>query len=59
MSPFVGRKGSHREYGSCSVSRATSVETDVLDKNIHEKNNGLEINEARPHDKLPYRGAWL
>ncbi|KAG4141381.1 hypothetical protein ERO13_D06G072800v2 [Gossypium hirsutum] len=20
---------------------------------------GLEINEARPHDKLPYRGAWL
>lgn len=21
--------------------------------------SGLEINEARPHDKLPYRGAWL
>ncbi|XP_006342327.1 uncharacterized protein [Solanum tuberosum] len=20
---------------------------------------GLEINEARPHEKLPYRGAWL
>ncbi|CAN6699230.1 unnamed protein product [Malus baccata var. baccata] len=20
---------------------------------------GLEINEARPHDKLPFRGAWL
>lgn len=20
---------------------------------------GLEINEARPHNKLPYRGAWL
>lgn len=20
---------------------------------------GLSINEARPHDKLPYRGAWL
>ena len=20
---------------------------------------GLEINEARPADKLPYRGAWL
>ncbi|XP_047332500.1 glyoxylase I 4 [Impatiens glandulifera] len=20
---------------------------------------GLEINEARPHDKLPYRGAWF
>lgn len=19
----------------------------------------LKINEARPHDKLPYRGAWL
>lgn len=35
--------------------------------NIREKGNkhkilnslGLEINEARPHDKLPYRGAWL
>ncbi|KAL2921840.1 Uncharacterized protein RDABS01_013331, partial [Bienertia sinuspersici] len=87
LSPFVGRKDSHREFWSCSVSRATSVETDVLDKNIHEKNNdfgvvgmhhvgilcknlersldfyqnilGLEINEARLHDKLPYRGAWL
>lgn len=21
--------------------------------------SGLEINEARPHEKLPYRGAWL
>lgn len=21
--------------------------------------SGLKINEARPHDKLPYRGAWL
>lgn len=21
--------------------------------------SGLTINEARPHDKLPYRGAWL
>lgn len=21
--------------------------------------SGLEINEARPDDKLPYRGAWL
>lgn len=20
---------------------------------------GLEVNETRPHDKLPYRGAWL
>ena len=20
---------------------------------------GLKINEARPNDKLPYRGAWL
>lgn len=23
------------------------------------KKLGLEINEARPEDKLPYRGAWL
>lgn len=29
--------------------------------NKHQRFNllGLEINEARPHDKLPYRGAWL
>lgn len=30
---------------------------------VHEKMKpstiGLEINEARPDDKLPYRGAWL
>ncbi|KMS96857.1 hypothetical protein BVRB_8g199330 [Beta vulgaris subsp. vulgaris] len=85
--PSVGRRG--KRYGSCTVSRATSIEKDVLDKDIHvvdEKKDfgvvgmhhvgilcenlerslefyqnllGLEINEARPHDKLPYRGAWL
>ncbi|KAG9152354.1 hypothetical protein Leryth_016732 [Lithospermum erythrorhizon] len=26
---------------------------------FYQKIIGLEINEARPHDKLPYRGAWL
>ncbi|KNA03326.1 hypothetical protein SOVF_210290 [Spinacia oleracea] len=86
-SPYVGRRG--RGYGSYSVSRATSIEKDVLHKDVHgvdEKDDfgvvgmhhvgvlcenlersldfyqnilGLEINEARPHDKLPYRGAWL
>ncbi|XP_022754853.1 uncharacterized protein LOC111303090 isoform X2 [Durio zibethinus] len=40
-----------------------SVEGSLLEKesdtaSIDEK-IGLEINEARPHDKLPYRGAWL
>ncbi|XP_060189090.1 glyoxylase I 4 [Lycium barbarum] len=27
--------------------------------NFYQNILGLEINEARPHDKLPYRGAWL
>ncbi|KAL3535580.1 hypothetical protein ACH5RR_004041 [Cinchona calisaya] len=27
--------------------------------NFYQNILGLKINEARPHDKLPYRGAWL
>lgn len=27
--------------------------------NFYQNILGLTINEARPHDKLPYRGAWL
>lgn len=27
--------------------------------NFYKNILGLTINEARPHDKLPYRGAWL
>ncbi|CAA0821411.1 Lactoylglutathione lyase / glyoxalase I family protein [Striga hermonthica] len=32
-----------------------------LERSLHFYQNilGLSINEARPHDKLPYRGAWL
>ncbi|KAI3443608.1 hypothetical protein Pfo_000273 [Paulownia fortunei] len=32
-----------------------------LERSLHFYQNilGLTINEARPHDKLPYRGAWL
>ncbi|XP_021763575.1 uncharacterized protein LOC110728220 [Chenopodium quinoa] len=86
-SPSILRRD--RGYGKCSVSRATSIENDVIQKDAHgvdEKDDfgvvgmhhvgilcenlersldfyqnilGLEINEARPHDKLPYRGAWL
>ncbi|THG12511.1 hypothetical protein TEA_012286 [Camellia sinensis var. sinensis] len=29
---------------------------EILNKNLR---SGLKINEARPDDKLPYRGAWL
>lgn len=32
---------------------------DLYEVYIFIPNAGLEINEARPHDKLPYRGAWL
>ena len=28
-------------------------------KNFHVSQIGLPINEARPHDKLPFRGAWI
>ncbi|RXI09653.1 hypothetical protein DVH24_006189 [Malus domestica] len=58
-----------RRHGRCSVAKAkATVEEDVLekqsvgaqDKNVHDltslmdkKKIGLEINEARPHDKLP------
>lgn len=31
----------------------------VKDLSIFSGKSGLEINEARPDDKLPYRGAWL
>ncbi|KAG8376179.1 hypothetical protein BUALT_Bualt09G0036300 [Buddleja alternifolia] len=32
-----------------------------LERSLHFYQNilGLSINEARPHEKLPYRGAWL
>lgn len=86
-SPSARRR--HGGYKSYSVPRATSIERDVLHKDVHEVDEkedygvvgmhhvgilcenlersldfyqnilGLEINEARPHDKLPYRGAWL
>ncbi|XP_052886628.1 uncharacterized protein LOC108489610 isoform X2 [Gossypium arboreum] len=46
---------------SFKTKAAGSVEGNVLDKesaSISDK-IGLGINEARPHDKLPYRGVWL
>ncbi|EEF48053.1 conserved hypothetical protein [Ricinus communis] len=38
-----------------------SAEANVIEKESISGNEkiGLEINEARPDDKLPYRGAWL
>ncbi|KAM2313656.1 hypothetical protein ACFX1S_026791 [Malus domestica] len=34
---------------------------EILERSLSFYQNllGLEINEARPHDKLPFRGAWL
>lgn len=47
----LGIHGVHHVALLCQeLERSLSFYQDVL---------GLEINPARPHDKLPYRGAWL
>ncbi|KAH7519235.1 glyoxylase I 4 [Ziziphus jujuba] len=48
------------DYGVVSVHHV-GVLCENLERSLDFYQNilGLEINEARPHDKLPYRGAWL
>uniref|UniRef100_A0A0A0LWV9 VOC domain-containing protein n=1 Tax=Cucumis sativus TaxID=3659 RepID=A0A0A0LWV9_CUCSA len=60
----IERVGGCGYHGSCFTTRAKGgIEQDVLEKDKEpieiDVENGLQINEARPHDKLPYRGAWL
>lgn len=47
-------------YGVVGVHHV-GILCENLERSLHFYQNilGLEINEARPHDKLPYRGAWL
>ncbi|KAI5556575.1 hypothetical protein BDE02_18G045300 [Populus trichocarpa] len=48
------------DYGVVSVHHV-GVLCDNLERSLefYQGILGLEINEERPHDKLPYRGAWL
>ncbi|XVF48960.1 hypothetical protein PTKIN_Ptkin03bG0230000 [Pterospermum kingtungense] len=48
------------DYGVVGVHHV-GILCENLEKSLEFYQNilGLEINEARPHDKLPYRGAWL
>ncbi|KAL0015006.1 hypothetical protein SO802_002075 [Lithocarpus litseifolius] len=50
----------HLDYGVVSVHHV-GILCENLERSIDFYQNilGLEINEARPDDKLPYRGAWL
>ncbi|KAK2645307.1 hypothetical protein Ddye_020502 [Dipteronia dyeriana] len=48
------------DYGVVSVHHV-GILCENLERSLEFYQNilGLEINEARPHDKLPYRGAWM
>ncbi|CAN1185804.1 Glyoxylase I 4 [Linum perenne] len=48
------------DYGIVGVHHV-GILCENLEKSLefYQGTLGLEINEARPHDKLPYRGAWL
>ncbi|MED6125820.1 hypothetical protein PIB30_072260 [Stylosanthes scabra] len=48
------------DYGVVSIHHV-GILCENLERSLDFYQNilGLEINEARPHDKLPYRGAWL
>ncbi|KAL5770973.1 hypothetical protein ACOSP7_015127 [Xanthoceras sorbifolium] len=48
------------DYGVVSVHHV-GILCENLERSLDFYQNilGLEINEARPHNKLPYRGAWL
>ncbi|XP_022932034.1 uncharacterized protein LOC111438358 isoform X2 [Cucurbita moschata] len=51
----------HNHYGAVGVHHV-GVLCENLERSLHFYLNilvGLKINEARPHNKLPYRGAWL
>ncbi|KAL9440946.1 hypothetical protein AB3S75_019593 [Citrus x aurantiifolia] len=54
------RDGDKIDYGVVGLHHV-GILCENLERSLEFYQNilGLEINEARPHDKLPYRGAWL
>ncbi|XP_054821299.1 glyoxylase I 4 [Prosopis cineraria] len=54
------RINEENDYGVVSVHHV-GILCENLERSLDFYQNvlGLKINEARPHDKLPYRGAWL
>ncbi|KAK4257824.1 hypothetical protein QN277_007360 [Acacia crassicarpa] len=54
------RVNEENDYGVVSVHHV-GILCENLERSLDFYQNvlGLKINEARPHDKLPYRGAWL
>lgn len=66
MKTLKGRLISIRTFWVCHVSscKSTSILIHLQNKILifiakQIKKTGLKINEARPDDKLPYRGTWL
>ncbi|KAF3439636.1 hypothetical protein FNV43_RR17914 [Rhamnella rubrinervis] len=56
----IEKEAVKNDYGVVSVHHVGML-CQNLERSLNFYQNilGLEINEARPHDKLPYRGAWL
>ncbi|KAI4377803.1 hypothetical protein MLD38_015378 [Melastoma candidum] len=56
----VNPHGKRNDIGALSVHHV-GILCENLERSLDYYQNllGLEINEARPDDKLPYRGAWL
>ncbi|EHA8589444.1 hypothetical protein COCNU_scaffold009902G000020 [Cocos nucifera] len=53
-------KAADKDYGVVSIHHVGLL-CENLEKSLafYKDLLGLKINEARPHEKLPYRGAWL
>ncbi|CAL9102049.1 unnamed protein product [Musa textilis] len=56
----VAKDADDTDYGVVSIHHVGLL-CENLEKSLafYKDLLGLEINEARPHEKLPYRGAWL
>nr|XP_010915204.1 uncharacterized protein LOC105040397 isoform X1 [Elaeis guineensis] len=57
---IAANKADDKDYGVFSIHHVGLL-CENLEKSLafYKDLLGLKINEARPHEKLPYRGAWL